>query len=315
MSEKKLLIYEVFKQGEKESGKDKKNGIALYLWTYFEEHLKFKISDKTLVRYYDAFLRDGKDVNIDTTVLNKMSEYLGFKNFDDFCKTETFTKTNEDSSFTSVKVSIDEHEKSLTEKLSQIVVNITTTPIFKLPEFFTKQSGMGILGVLLIGGIFVGKQFVTGEEKMPKTSNSKKIVGIIDNSALKNDSAVYYEAEIEKEKIPATQIIRIVENAIQKPMERLEHYMYWNGERFVATAEANLGGQFEVFPMNENQFKYFRKITQPDTITAKSLKKVWYSKKDNLVEFFTADGKNPENDKELHPLTTYILNKYILSNN
>jgi hypothetical protein len=315
MSKKKLLIHEVFKQGEKESGKDKKNGIALYLWTYFEEHLKFKISDKTLVRYYDAFLRDGKDVNIDTPVLNKMSEYLGFKNFDDFCKTETFTKMNEDSSFTSVKVSIDEAEKSLTEKLSQIVVNITTTPIFKLPEFLTKQSGMGILGALLIGGIFVGKKFVATEEKLPETSNSKKVVGIMDYPAMKNDSAVYYEAEIEKEKIPATQIIRVVENAIQKPMERLEHYMYWNGERFVATAEADLGGRFEVFPMNEIQFKYFRKITCPDTITIKSLKKVWYSKKDNLVEFFTADGKNPENDKELHPLTTHILNKYILSKN
>ncbi|WP_312767174.1 hypothetical protein [Epilithonimonas sp.] len=315
MSKKKLLIHEVFKQGKKESGKDKKNGIALYLWAYFEEHLKFKISDKTLVRYYDAFFRDGKDVNIDTPVLNKLSEYLGFKNFDDFCKTETFTKTNEDSSFTSVKVSIDEPEKSLTEKLSQIVVNITTTPVFKLPEFLTKQSGMGILGVLLIGGIFVGKQFVTGEEKIPEASKSKKVVGIMDYSSLKNDSTVYYEADIEKEKIPATQIIRVVENAIQKPMERLEHYMYWNGERFVATAEADLGGQFEVFPMNEPQFKYFRKITCPDTITIKSLKKVWYSKKDNLVEFFTADGKNPENDKELHPLTAHILNKYILSKN
>ncbi|WP_449400149.1 hypothetical protein [Chryseobacterium wanjuense] len=45
MSKRKLLIHEVFEQAKRESGRETKSGIATYLWTYFEEHLNYIISD------------------------------------------------------------------------------------------------------------------------------------------------------------------------------------------------------------------------------------------------------------------------------
>lgn len=53
---------------------------------------------------------------------------------------------------------------------------------------------------------------------------------------------------------------------------------------------------------------HFKKITRPDTIT--TTRNIWYSKHQNNIEFFTADGINPENGKDLRPLTVYMLEKY-----
>lgn len=313
---KKVLVEKAFDQAKKELKKENasKNYVAEYLSTHFESLFGSAKTEKMFERYYTYLVQKNENRYIDEITLDQLSKYIGYKNYEDFCNKANFTEVNQKSAFTTVNVSIDDKNGAEKDK-PNFIINVTTNPIFRLQEFLTKQSGMGILGILLIGGILVGRQLFSSEEKNPEVSKSEQVVGVMDYSALTNDSTVYYEADIEKEKIPATQIVRVLENTMQKPMEKLEHYMYWNGERFVATAEANLGGQFEVFPMNELQFKYFKKITCPDTITIKSLKRVWYSKKDNLVEFFTADGKNPENDKELHPLTIYILNKYILSKN
>ena len=135
---KKLLIREIFEKGKSESGRDSKSGIALYLSLYFYDEWKFEISERTFVRYYDTFLIDNEDKNIDTQTLDKLSQYLDFDDFADFCKNENFSKINDDSSYTKVNVTFDNEDKSFTEKLSQIVVNITTQPIFKFPEFLTK---------------------------------------------------------------------------------------------------------------------------------------------------------------------------------
>jgi len=37
---------------------------------------------------------------------------------------------------------------------------------------------------------------------------------------------------------------------------------------------------------------------------------IWYSKKDNVVEFFNADGKHPINGKNLGPVNFYIMHKH-----
>lgn len=38
---------------------------------------------------------------------------------------------------------------------------------------------------------------------------------------------------------------------------------------------------------------------------------VWYSKKNNMVEFFNMDGFNPENDDELKQITQYMIDRYV----
>ena len=86
--------------------------------------------------------------------------------------------------------------------------------------------------------------------------------------------------------------------------------LHWNGERFIPS-EAHLLVQFKVIPIHNGQLKYFQKITRPDTITEASLHKVWYSKSNNQVEFFTADGENPEDNQLLRQLSIHMYNQYI----
>ncbi|OCA80323.1 hypothetical protein BBH99_04335 [Chryseobacterium contaminans] len=88
-------------------------------------------------------------------------------------------------------------------------------------------------------------------------------------------------------------------------------YMYWDKDRYMATDSSSLGSQVEVVPMNEYMFKYFKKITRPDTLTAtNSLGKVWYNKSKNHVEFFTSFGRHPENEKTLKEVSERILENY-----
>ncbi|MPS74209.1 MAG: hypothetical protein E2590_13835 [Chryseobacterium sp.] len=293
LPQKKKLIEDVFEKASNEATEKSFSGILKSLERTLYDDFKITLSYNTFKTYYNYLVEKDEDYNIKPLILDDLSIYLGYNNFKEYC-----------AGWKTV-------EYSIREAISKIVINV----IIKMPEFLTKQTGMGFLGVLLVGGMFIGGKLIINDKTISENQKSQTAVGIMDYSTMKNDSAVYYETEFGKEKNPATQIIRVVENSIHKPKEGFQHYMYWNGERFVATTEASLGGQFEVIPMDEFKFKFFRKIMQPDTITARSLKKVWYSKKDNVVEFFTADGKNPENDAELRQLTSHILNKYILSNN
>jgi len=52
-----------------------------------------------------------------------------------------------------------------------------------------------------------------------------------------------------------------------------------------------------------------------DTLTKNSLGKVWYSKIDGKVEFFTSAGFHPVHiDRRLKPLTDYMIKKYVYNN-
>ncbi|MGE8527387.1 hypothetical protein [Chryseobacterium rhizosphaerae] len=88
-------------------------------------------------------------------------------------------------------------------------------------------------------------------------------------------------------------------------------YMYWDKDRYIATDSSSLGSQVEVVPMNEYMFKYFKKITRPDTLTStNAMGKVWYNKRNNHVEFFSSFGKHPENEKTLKEVSERILENY-----
>ncbi|KMQ69675.1 hypothetical protein ACM39_01035 [Chryseobacterium sp. FH2] len=153
MSKRKLLINEVFNKAKEDSEKDTKSGLAFYLWGKLEELLDFKISEKTLVRYYEAFVEKNDDIGIDPYKLDKLSQYLGYKDFADFSR--TFVKKDKEANKTTVKISVDRDEESITEKLSNIIINITNEQNFKMPEFM-KKNGMGIMEIALLVCLVTG---------------------------------------------------------------------------------------------------------------------------------------------------------------
>ncbi|WP_263601999.1 hypothetical protein [Chryseobacterium sp. PET-29] len=272
MSKKKLLFTEVFEQAKRESDKTSKNGLAMYLKVHLET-FKLFLDEKTFSRYYDSFVTGIKnETNPDPDTLDKLSQYIGHKNFAEFSR--TFVKKEEDANKTTVKISVDHDEESLTEKLSKIIINITNEQHFKIPEFI-KKNGLGILEMTLL------LIFVTGGVVFPNTKSNSQ--------SSESSFSLSFLGKSDQDK----------------------KYMYWDGERYIATDSGSLGPQVEVIPMDKEDFLYLKKINRPDTLTVdNALHKVWYDKSNNEVEFFTSFGRNPENGKTLKEATEYIIETY-----
>lgn len=272
MSKKKLLIHEVFERGKLESAKTAKSAIALFLSIHFEETFKFIIADKTLVRYYDAYIVKDKEINIDTAVLNILSRYVGYKDFLDFSR--TFVKQEEDTNKTTIKITVDEDEESLSEKFSKLNINITNEQHFKMPDFI-KQNGLGILEIAFLVCLVTGNVLFSGNKKI--NSNYSSSLGFMSTMT----------SMVEKK------------------------YMYWNGERYIGTDSIFISPGIDVVAMNSHKLKHFRRIMRKDTLTdVNALGKIWYSKYNNGVEFFTDDGIDPDNGRELRKVTSLIIYKY-----
>lgn len=272
MSKKKLLIHEVFEKGKRESGKETKSAVAVYLWSYFEDHLSYRVSDKTLIRYFDAYIRDDKEINIDTDTLNTLSLYLGYKDFTDFSR--TFIKKDDAANKTTVKINVDKAEESLSEKFSNLIINITNEQHFTMPNFL-KQNGLGIMEIALLLCLVTGNVVFSNNKKMNHGSSFP--LGFMSN----------------------------VQSGIDKK------YMYWNGERYIATDSSFIRPGLEIKAMNEHQLQHFRKVMRKDTLTdVNALGRTWYSKYNNEVEFFTDDGIDPDNGRELRKSTSLIIYKY-----
>ncbi|WP_374164476.1 hypothetical protein [Arcticibacter sp. MXS-1] len=91
--------------------------------------------------------------------------------------------------------------------------------------------------------------------------------------------------------------------------------MYWTGDRYIpVSCDAQIFNK-TIIALDTMKVAHFKRITRPDTITFKALGFVWYSKINNKVEFFTADGVNPEHSKkELKRATKYMIKKYAIQN-
>lgn len=90
-----------------------------------------------------------------------------------------------------------------------------------------------------------------------------------------------------------------------------KHYMYWDGQQYIATSYKEEYSGIDLVPLNRHKLNNFRKIMRPDTLNQDDEKKVWYSKIDKHVEFFTMSGFHPvKRDRSLKAATREILEKY-----
>ncbi|MBB6332692.1 hypothetical protein HNP24_003684 [Chryseobacterium sediminis] len=266
MSKKKLLINEVFEQARRESEKTTKSGLASYLHLCFIDHLKFyEISEKTFIRYYEDFVEGNSRRNIEQERLNKMSQYVGYEDFTDFSR--TFIRNDEKKNLTTVKISVDQDEEIISERLSKININIINEQHFKMPEF-VRQNSFGLVGMFILGSFLIGNYYCSSSNR---------------NTPL----SFFNVANIGK------------------------NCMYWDKSEYKPTDCKDGNPLLTIVPKDMIQIKYFKRITRKDTLTVENaLGKTWYSKVDGKVEFFTMDGIDPENKKELKRSTEYIIRKY-----
>lgn len=164
-------------------------------------------------------------------------------------------------------------EYVVTQTLSKIVINITNKPIFTMPDF-VKKNGLGIMEMVFVLLLVTGGVIFSNGEKKGDTSFN---LGFMSN----------VKPDVDKK------------------------YMYWNGERYIATDSTYISPEFEVIAMDKRLLEHQRRITRKDTMTVEnSLGRAWYSKYNGDVEFFTADGVDPESGKELKKSTELMIKKY-----
>ena len=174
---KKILVKTAFEQAEKELKKENvsKNYLAGYLSTHFEGLFGSAKTDKMFERYYTDLVQKNQDRYIDEITLDQLSKYVGYKDYDDFCKNFKFEKKLNES--TTLRFSIDDEEHSV--KGSNFNFTLFNSPVFNLQEFLTKQSNLGIIGVILCGGLFVGNKMYRSDDKTPEIVNNGKGLGIL----------------------------------------------------------------------------------------------------------------------------------------
>jgi len=292
LPQKKKLVEEVYEKASSETTEKSFSGILKYLETVLFDEYKIRLSYKTLETYYQSIVEKDEDYNIKASILDELSFYLGYTNFKEYC-----------AEWKTV-------EHTIKESPSKVVINVITKPLLKMPDFLAKQNGVSLIGLLMIGGLLIGKNGTVKKEDITEAPKVQETFGLLNTTVMQRDSIGHYPTDTKKEQAPTMRIVK-TEKTILEPEDKLEYYMYWNGEQFIATTEANLGPDRPVIPLNTDKLKYLKKITRPDTITVESLHKVWYSKHNNSIEFFTDNGKNPENNKDLKRMTLYIFNKYI----
>lgn len=88
--------------------------------------------------------------------------------------------------------------------------------------------------------------------------------------------------------------------------------MYWDENKFIPVSCDEKRGTNLILAMDPFVLEKFQKITEIDTISNRSIGKVYYAKQNGVVEFFTAPGFHPENQKtQLRPMSKYMWEKYI----
>ncbi|MCD1115562.1 hypothetical protein [Chryseobacterium turcicum] len=277
--EKKKLIEDVYEKAAKETTETSFSGILLHLEQVLKDDFE-SLSYKSFENYYKALVENGEDYKIKPSILDNLSNYLGFDSFNDYC-----------SGWKSF-------EYKIHQALSNLVITVINKPIIKMPEFLTKQSNLGILGVLLVGGFFAGNKIVNNQpviiSKESETANISKenaqILGIV-HIPVKMESTLSQQS-------PSMSV-------------KQQNCMYWDDKEYKLAYCDDKNPQIELKPINETLVAYFQRITRKDTLTVdNAYGKVWYSKHKGNVEFFTSDGVDPNNGRELRKATEYIIDKY-----
>lgn len=89
--------------------------------------------------------------------------------------------------------------------------------------------------------------------------------------------------------------------------------MYWDGEKYIAIHCDEVDPQLDIIALNSEKQQQFKRITRKDTLTKDHVNKVWYSKIDTEVEFFTCPGLHPVHPhRSLKAATEYIIEKYAM---
>jgi|SRR6185437_7038525 len=91
-----------------------------------------------------------------------------------------------------------------------------------------------------------------------------------------------------------------------------EGCMIWDNDHYQPIDCSEKSLHMPMYPINHQLVDNFKKITRPDTLTPRSIGKVWYAKFNGRVEFFTSSGPYPlDTNRRVLPMSDHILEKYV----
>ncbi|MGZ4159648.1 MAG: hypothetical protein ACXVNF_02460, partial [Neobacillus sp.] len=91
-----------------------------------------------------------------------------------------------------------------------------------------------------------------------------------------------------------------------------EGCMVWVDDRYQPIDCSEKSLHPPVYHINHQLVDNFKKIMKPDTLTPRSIGKVWYAKFNGRVEFFTSAGPYPlDTNRRVLPMSEHILEKYV----
>jgi hypothetical protein len=104
----------------------------------------------------------------------------------------------------------------------------------------------------------------------------------------------------------------VLKDVIADPMGK--QCMYWSDDHYLAVAcDAKLPEGTEKIALDTFLLAHFRKITRPDTITDRSIGKIWYLKHQKKFDYFTVKGVHPVHGRRLSRLSDWIYRNEIAS--
>ncbi|MGV0941309.1 hypothetical protein [Empedobacter sp. ULE_I140] len=169
-------------------------------------------------------------------------------------------------------------------------------------------------------------QLTKNEEKEVNVEEIASVEPIIDNNISEEESIInlpskknnfFEKIKLQRNKVIAGSGIAMIlasGGLFLNSMNQNSSCMVWKENHYEEIECEKTSPQMNAIPYNEAVFQ-LKKITKPDTLNFKNaLDKVWYTKKNGEVEFFTNYGLHSENGKTLKPVTKYILTKYVLNN-
>jgi len=90
--------------------------------------------------------------------------------------------------------------------------------------------------------------------------------------------------------------------------------MCWNGEKYVEVNCKDKQHANPVIALDPEKLNYFQKIMRPDTLSYKDIGRIWYSRINHEVEFFTGAGHHPvHSSRSLKALTATIIQNRVLN--
>ncbi|GAB0155863.1 hypothetical protein CHRYSEOSP005_11250 [Chryseobacterium sp. Alg-005] len=171
---------------------------------------------------------------------------------------------------------------------------------------------------ILIGSVLSGSLILFGYLGIKKMSNKDEArdenitdnIGIRRGIMTEQSAARSQTVEDKKDKEEPSEKI----STIYIPSKKEMQCMYWKDDHYQEAFCDDENIPASLVAVDKNLVKNFKKITFPDTITEKSVNKIWYLKSDGKIEFFTHEGKHPTNNRELKKMSKYILDKYVYNN-